>query len=131
MTNTTTEQLDQVVVAYRESASLVLVVAHQTEAEVTLHFLFQLVHTHSRVVLGHTPDGLRLLTDFFSIGPDVVICLYVPSIDERRGVVYINPLCPPTSGLAGGGGGLRAADWLCDSAGLWSGLCAGSCCGAG
>lgn len=83
MANTTTEHLDQVVVAHRESASLVLVVAHQTRADITLHFLSQLVHIHSGVVLGHTPDVLRLLTDFFSIGPDILICLDVSSINAR------------------------------------------------
>lgn len=110
MANTTTEHLDQVVVAHRESAVLVLVVAHQTKADITLHLLFQLVHAHSGVVLGHTDDILRLLTNFFSIGPDILICLYVSSISARCRVVYINPLCPLTLGLAGGGGGLRAAD---------------------
>lgn len=117
MANTTTEHLDQVVVAHREITSLVPVVAHQTKVDITLHILLQLVHAPFRVVLGHAPDILRLRTDFFSIGPDVLICLYVSSINARRRVVYINPLCPLTLGLAGGGGGLRAADCLCDCAG--------------
>lgn len=41
--DTTTEHLDHVVVAHRENASLVPVVAHQTKADITLHFLLQVV----------------------------------------------------------------------------------------